>query len=309
MIQVRFLQTQSLASMSNKEAEMRVYYAYKIIASLQDSELDGDLFQLFLAFATRLGKKGRLRDVLTAYLLQLMQSGKLHLIADDNQDEWKFGNASKLTRNFLEDEDAADTFSVYNPKDNFYADVMRIVFVGGKEFFLRLFEYVFFTDSEEIPFKKVAVAQKLKTEILGIDITEFLVESKMLSKAQALFLQLLYRFCTTKAFYDCINAAPTPLDVAKRLGMTNQQIEEVCESQSIGLLGNFLDFDFDLERIAYTCLSIRSLRPYFNNVSRALSTNRLKQTRLSISPRKCWDSKIKTSLTWQSLSIEIPLKK
>lgn len=272
MQHIRYLQTRSLSNMPDKEAELRMYYTYKFLTSMLESEIDFDFLLLFIELGKRLGKKSRMKEGLSTYMQKLIDCKKLHPIPADTEGNWMFNNPSCLTCFFSEDEAVADRFCEYRARDNFSTDLMRAIHVGGKKLLLRLFEHVFFSDLEPITFKKIPVLKKVNDAIMKIDIADFLVATKMISRTQALFLQIQYRISTTKIFDDRLGVLSlTPMDAARKLGMTQRQLEEINESQTEGLINGFLDYDFDLEKIAYSCFSARSLKPYFNNMSRKLS--------------------------------------
>lgn len=271
---MRFLQTRSISAFPEKEVRIRLFYTYQIISYLTECQIDSDIIKLFLAFCRRLNKMPRLSLILSKTLDSLVETGILHPVSFEDWDKtWTFPLKKKSERRYYEDEEADGKFSYFSARDETEANLIRCLFYDIKNTLLRIFEHTFFTESERFSMTQLAVPRSLLKDCRAVDLTAFLVESKAATKSQAFFIQSLYRYATTKEFYDFV---PTgiidTLDFVRAIGFSEQQIEEINENLQTGIFNGFLDEDMDITKEVSGCIMAGSLQPYFNIFSRPLST-------------------------------------
>lgn len=272
---ITYRNLRSIKSFSDSEVRIRLYYFYRLISALRTEQFDDEVINLFFEFAVRLNKKVRLSNVVSALVVRFMDMDKLHPVREEDEEKaWKFSSRSKLAFHFYEDEDAGDKFSFCKVEGNSMADFIRCAFVGGKNLMLRIFEQTFFSDSDSVNIRHVAVPSSLKKEVSALSLAGFLSEYKIFTKSQIFYLQTMYRYITTKEFSDTFfSTFRDPIEIMQILGVSAEQIENVIENSQIGVLGSFLDDEQDLTATAAHCIRSQSLQPFFNDMSRKMPLN------------------------------------
>ncbi len=269
-----FRHERSISGFNEREIRIRLYYTYMAISAMENDYMNGDLIDLLLRFASALKSKKRLAEVVLSHVYTFISEEKFHLVDKEDEDSvWKFSSRKKLVFHFYEDEQVYDAFaSFYKVSSDVEADLARCIYAGGKDMFLRIIEQTFFNDKAAINLKKVAVPKSLLKEVNELVYTKFLCDAHVLTKNQALVLQAVYRCSITKDFHNCLfDFFSDPENSICSIGIEREQLDEVINNY-YGILDNFLDSDFDITPVCHRCLTIQSLQPYFNEMSRVMST-------------------------------------
>lgn len=243
------------------------------------NEID-EAMKCFLVSALQLNKEERLRAVLQKEIHRLEKQKRLTPLQN------KEGN-----NNFFDDFDIPYKFEEDKRIDRYLhrydsipsditIDFHRVLFENEKPVFSSIVNAVIFMNTKNIVLSDTITYTKtqLKT-ICDIAKTRFLVDQKILTKEEALYILLRCRIGAIKdlgAAYRavCCSSRDMAQKTAQMLNITEQELSRILRSDMNLKSFGFIDFEGNYNSNLNECIECGNIEPYFREVLKPLECNK-----------------------------------